>query len=100
MAVLLALVTNRILALFDMPIWLAGASWKIIENKNDDKLHFLHFFYRQIIAIAQVDGSFGNLHFGNILIPAADDFDLEYHKAQENFEYNHRTGQSISLKTK
>ena len=45
-------------------------------------------------------GSFGNLRFGNILIPAADDFDLEYHKAQENFEYNHRTGQSISLKTK
>ena len=44
--------------------------------------------------------TFGNLHFGNILIPAADDFDLEYHKAQENFEYNHRTGQSISLKTK
>ena len=35
MAVLLALVTNRILALFDMPIWLAGASWKIIEDKNE-----------------------------------------------------------------
>ena len=59
-----------------------------------------HLRKQYIIAIARVDGSFGNLRFGNILIPAADDFDLEYHKAQENFEYNHRTGQSISLKTK
>lgn len=53
-----------------------------------------------IIAIARVHGSFGNLRFGNILIPAADDFDLEYHKAQESFECNHRIGQSISLKAK
>ncbi len=53
-----------------------------------------------IMAIARVDGSFGNLRFGNILIPAADDFDLEYHKAQESFECNHRIGQSISLKAK
>ena len=45
MAVLLALVTNRILALFDMPIWLAGASWKIIEDKKDEKSLFQNFKY-------------------------------------------------------